>query len=456
MSDASMKRVPNEPPDQKAGTESSPDRRLVEIGLVGGGLVLLVALLFVLRDFLSPLLIATAGAIVLWPYRSNQTARALLLAGGFIVFLWLLVRLAGVLVPFALAYLLAYLLNPALDAVDKRWSVPRWTLAFLITVLTAGVIVLMFILLLPTLVGELEQLATDIFQAMGTLRDYLVESAVLERLERAGVVDRATLINNVTELVQDQTTALANSIPDAAQRIARSLSSLLQFITIAAITPVLFYYTLKDYGPITARLREMLPRIRGSREYLNVAERVVGSYLRGQLMISAIAFVIVSVVLSIFNVPFALLIGLLAGILNMVPNIGIVITQVIGVLLALVFGEPGVVKAFIVFVVLLGESLLEQSVLTPRIQGHQVGLHPVLIILSLFVFGTLLGIFGLLIAVPATALLVAAYASWRDELTLDLGTSSKPAIDRLLNWRKSRMRKPRHDDKPREPDHSAE
>jgi predicted PurR-regulated permease PerM len=249
-------------------------------------------------------------------------------------------------------------------------------------------------------------------------------------------VDRGILVDNITELVQDRATAIANSIPDTVQRVVRSISSLIQFITIGAITPVLFYYTLLDYDAITARMIELFPRVRGSRSYLDVAGRVVGRYLRGQLTISAIAAVLVTIALTIFGVPFALVIGMLAGILNMIPNIGIVITQVIGILLALLFGEPGLVKALIVFLVLLGESLLEQSVLTPKIQGRKVGLHPVLILLSLFVFGSLMGLFGLLIAVPATALLVTAYGHWRHELTLDLGArQSQGALDRLLNWR---------------------
>ncbi len=423
----------SEPEEQK----QAPDRRLTSFGLVIGGLILLVTLLYFMRDLLNPLAVGVAAAIILWPFRENQAARAILLSGGFLLILWLFSRLAGVLVPFVLAYVLAYMLNPLLDKVEAKWKVPRWLGALTMTILATGVVALLVVLLVPMLVGELEQLASDIFYAMSDLRDYLVDSAILERLERAGVVDRDVLLTNLTELVQDQATAIANSIPNTAQRIVRSLSSLFQFITVGAITPVLFYYTLKDYDAITCRLVELFPRHNGSRNYLKIAGRVVGRYLRGQLTISAIAAVIVATALSIFGVPFALVIGLLAGVLNMIPNIGIVITQVIGIAIALVFGEPGLVKALIVFLVLLGESLLEQSVLTPKIQGQQVGLHPVLIMLSLFVFGSLMGLFGLLIAVPATALIVTAYSHWRDELTLDLGQRENDStLERMRNWRR--------------------
>jgi predicted PurR-regulated permease PerM len=126
----------------------------------------------------------------------------------------------------------------------------------------------------------------------------------------------------------------------------------------------------------------------------------------------------------VFDIPFWLLIGLLAGLLNLIPQIGALITMVVGALVALILGSW--VKAVIVIAVLLGESLLEQSVLTPNILSYQVGLHPLLVLFSLLVFGTLLGVFGLLIAVPVTAILMTGYRAFREELTLDLSEYGTP------------------------------
>jgi predicted PurR-regulated permease PerM len=422
--------------DAARPTRARGDFTLAESGLTGGALILLIALLYVLRDFLNPIILGVAIAIVLWPYRRNPVARGLLLAGGFLLGLWLFARLSGILTPFALAYLMAYLLNPTLLAAEERWRIPRWLGALTLTIVATGAVVLTIVLIIPAIVSELEKLATNLFYAMSGFRDYLVASPILQRLESAGVIDRSLLIDNLTDLVQEQATALANSIPEGFQRVVRSISSLIQIFTISAITPVVFYYTLKDYTTISSRVADIFPRVRGSRDYLVVAGGVIGNYLRGQLTICAIAAVVVSVALTIFDVPFALLIGLLAGILNLIPNIGIIITQIVGISLALIFGEPGLVKALIVFLVLLGESLFEQSVLTPKIQTRQVGLHPVLIMMSLFVFGSLMGFVGLLIAVPATALLVIAWSAWRDELTLNLGPpKTRRPFDRIRDWR---------------------
>ena len=106
----------------------------------------------------------------------------------------------------------------------------------------------------------------------------------------------------------------------------------------------------------------------------------------------------------------------------MIPNVGAIITNIIGVTIAILFGDPWLAKAAIVFLVLLGESLLESSVLSPQILSHQVGLHPVLIVLSLFVFGSFMGLFGLFIAVPVTALIVTAAQAWRQELQFELSS----------------------------------
>jgi predicted PurR-regulated permease PerM len=200
----------------------------------------------------------------------------------------------------------------------------------------------------------------------------------------------------------------------------RSITSLLGLLTTIALVPVLLFYTLKDYPQLRKRIVKLFPTFGGQRDYLVHAGSIVGDYLRGQITISAIAATLVSVALILFGVPFALLIGLLTGLLNMIPNLGIMFTYFIGVLIALIFGDPWYIDAIIVLAVLMGESFLEQSVLTPNILGQRLGLHPVVILLSLFIFGYFLGLFGLLIAVPATALIVAAYRTYQDDLTLEL------------------------------------
>jgi len=244
---------------------------------------------------------------------------------------------------------------------------------------------------------------------------------VLDNLEEAGLINKQEAIDQFTSFLQAQ----VGRLPDALRQLLESIGSLLGILTTLALVPVILFYTLKDYPFIKRSLIGLFPTLEGRRDYLVDAGSVVGNYLRGQLIISAIAAVNVSFWLLIGGVPFWLLIGLLAGLLNFIPNLGAIITLIIGVLIA--FAASGWVKALIVVIVLLGQSFLEQSVLTPNIMSHQVGLHPVLILLSLLIFGSFLGIFGLLIAVPATAIMVMTYKAFREELTLELNDYGKGA-----------------------------
>ncbi|SHK21520.1 AI-2E family transporter [Rhodothermus profundi] len=402
------------PPKFTPSDSDEPRLGPFETLLLGGGLALFLALLYELREFLNPLLIAMAALILLWPLRRYRSVRALLRSGGFLLLFWVLSQLQSVLLPFVVAYLLAYLTNPLVDLLERRLSVPRWVSAWAVTILVVGVIGAMLLWLVPAIVGQLIELLRQLLDSMAQLRQWLHESPLLDRLEEVLPFDRQALIQQLTAFLQAQLNTLTEKLPGTLAALAQSIGSLLGVLTVLAILPMLIFYTLKDYPRLSQALINLFPKHNGRRDYLMYAGTVVGNYLRGQVLISLIAAFNVSVALVIFDVPFALLIGLLAGVLNLIPNLGAVLTNIIALLIALLFGDPPWLDAVIVTAVLLGQGLLEASVLSPHILSHQVGLHPVLILLSLFVFGYFLGAFGLLIAVPTTAIMVGFYQSYRE------------------------------------------
>lgn len=410
-----------------------------ETALIVGGVVLFLVLLYEMEDFLNPPLIAAAGVVLLWPLRQHQTVRAILLSGGFLLALWFLSKLSGVLVPFVLVYLLGYLFNPLVDEMERRFKVPRWASSTLVTALVLGVIALIFLLLVPNIVGQLKVLASRILTSLNDLRAWLASTDVLDSLERTGLIDRDQVMSQLSAFIQEQATRLTSSLPNAIEGLFASIGSIFGIVTLIGIVPVLLFYTLKDYPAINRWLIGFFPKFGGRRDYLVQASGIVGNYLRGQLTISAIAAFNVSLFLFILDVPFSLLLGLLAGLLNMIPNLGAIITNVIGLLVAVIFGDPWFLDVVKVMSVLLGQALLEQSILTPNILSHHVGLHPLLILLSLFVFGYFLGIFGLLIAVPATALLMTFYNAYRNGMAMDLSDMERPPSRHLfrLPWKKA-------------------
>ncbi len=390
--------------------------------LVLGGLAAFLLLLLAYGEDPNPLIIASAAGILLWPLREYRAVRALLLAGGFLLALWLLRTLGGVLAPFVVVGILAYLLNPAVTWAEARWRVPRWASTLVLTLAFVGLLVLFVLLIVPSLAGQIQVLAAQAIELVSGLPRWVAEAEALDLLEEAGLVEREELVRQLGTFLPSQINALAGQIPAAMAGLSRSVGTLIGLITTIALVPVLLFYVLKDYLLIRDAVVQLFPRFRGNRDYLYRTSKVVGNYLRGQLTISLLGAIIVTIPLLLFRVPFALLIGLLAGLLNMIPNLGAILTYVIGGLLMLAFGS--VADLVIVMAVLVGQSFLEQSVLTPNIMGQSVGLHPVLIILSLFVFSAFLGFLGLLIAVPATALLVGLYQAYRDAFVLEFEKES--------------------------------
>jgi predicted PurR-regulated permease PerM len=408
-----------------------PESRLsaLEALLLGGGLALFLALLYTLQEVLHPLLIAMAAVIMLWPLRKHRAVRALLFSGGFLLLFWLLSQLRLVLLPFVIAYLLAYLTNPAVDWLAQRLHVPRWVSALSVTFGVVGIVIAIGLLLVPSILSQLVTLLQQLLDSMRYLRRWLYESPWIDRLVEVLPIDRQAILQQLTAFIEQQLQKLTESLPDLLTTLAQSLGSVVGAITTIAIFPVLLFYTLKDYPQLRDALIGLFPQYNGRKDYLVYASTVVGNYLRGQLLISAIGAVNVSVALLLLNFPFALLIGLLAGVLNLIPNLGAVLTNIVAVTVALLFGDPPLLDAVLVTAVLLGQGLLEASVLSPNILSYQVGLHPVLILLSLFVFGYFLGALGLLVAVPTTAVLVGFYQSYREAARQAQSVSETAATD---------------------------
>ena len=416
---------PASPPESEASSrlsQSAFERMTAfETVLIAGGVVLFLVLLYQMQvpvqeeSFLTPPLVGLAGALLLWPLRRQKAARALLISGGVLLLLWTIDKLSRILVPFAAVYLLAYLVNPVVRQLKDRFRIPRWASSLLITGLVVGAFALILLILIPGVADQIEVLSDRLLKGMDGLRSWLAASPILDTLAGTGLIDKQEALQQIQALVQQQ----ARRLPGAVENVASSLGSVLGIVTLVALVPVLLFYTLRDYPSIQESLTGLFPTAGGRRDYLVRGGSIVGQYLRGQLMISSIAAFNVSLLLFLFDVPFWLLIGLMAGLFNFIPQLGAILTMIIGGFVAFVLG--GWIEAAVTLLVLVGQSFLEQSVLTPNILSYQVGLHPLLVLFSLLTFGTFLGVFGLLIAVPVTAILVTAYRAYRDELTLELG-----------------------------------
>ena len=392
--------------------------------LVVGGLGALGALLVEVYPALGPFWAAIVGGVLLWPVRETQAGRAALLALGLVLAGYVLTVVGGVLAPFAVVFVVAYLLDPAVGWAERR-GVPRWASTLAVTLVVVGTLVGALVWLVPTVISQVESLATDAIGLARRLPAIVDQSPFLNRLEAAGVVNREHLLEQLSTLVPRQAQALAARVPALVSLLTKQVGALLGLVTTLALLPVLLFYMLKDFPQLQASLVSMMPRVSGRRAYLGTVERVFGSYLRGQLTISAASALLVGIPLTLFGTPFSVLIGIAAGVLNLIPSIGSILTYVLGVVLMLAFGTT--TDLLVVLGVLAAQAVIEQSVLTPNIMSQQVNLHPVVILLALFTAGALFGMLGLLLAVPAAALVATATRARREAFVLDVDEA--PAVD---------------------------
>ncbi len=135
------------------------------------------------------------------------------------------------------------------------------------------------------------------------------------------------------------------------------------------------------------------------------------------MLVALIQGIIAGVALALIGVDYALVLGLMTGVLNFIPYVGLLISLVVSALVAVLSGGAIGAKVISVVVLYLSQKLLEATVLGPKIVGSEVGLHPVALILCLLVFGYFIGFVGLLIAVPATALMMSGAGRWLDRRT---------------------------------------
>ena len=418
-----MPAVPPSPDPPPAAPPRAVSRKTVLAGLLALGGLTATFLLLAEQDALGPLLVVAVGAVLVWPLREVPAGRPVVLALGLVAGAYLVTRLGGVLAPFAAVFVLAYLLNPLVTAAARR-GVPRWATTAALTLAAVGGVVAAAVFAVPALLDQVQALATDAIALVLRLPEWARTSPLLDRVGEAGLVDRDVLVDELAAFLPGQIEALAAQVPDLLSGVARRLGTVLGLVTTAALLPVLLFYMLKDFPELRRGLVSLLPRYAGRRDYLDRAGSVFGSYVRGQLIISAASAVLVAVPLALLGAPFSLVLGLVAGLLNLIPSLGAILTYVVGVVVMLAFGTLGDVA--IVVGVLAVQAIIEQAFLTPNIMGKQVDLHPVVILVALFSAGALFGFLGLLLAVPAAALLAGAVRAYREALVLEIADPDEP------------------------------
>jgi predicted PurR-regulated permease PerM len=317
---------------------------------------------------------------------------------GLALFLAALFLLRGVLLPFVAGMAIAYLLDPVCDRLEG-WGLSRTLATTVLTVAFLILAVAAFLLLVPVLAGQVVSLLERVPEYVETLRGQFarllavvesrVDPAVLEQVEGALAGSAERLVSWVTRLL--------------GQVISGGVA-LANLVSLLVITPVVAFYLLRDWDRIVARVDSCLPRQHAEtiREQARAVDRTLAGFLRGQGTVCLILAVYYGLGLSLAGLDFGLVIGLAAGLLSFVPYVGAIVGLLLSVGLALVQFDTWLPIAIVAAVFALGQAV-EGNFLTPKLVGESVGLHPVWIIFALLAGGTLFGFLGVLLAIPAAA-----------------------------------------------------
>jgi len=314
--------------------------------------------------------------------------------------------LGDIIAPFALAGVLAYIFEPLVLWLHAR-RVPRGAAAALVLVLLVAAITGLAVLILPLLLAQTAALAERVPQMLALLREHLPAL-----LDRVGIQDDP--LSDLQALVASHSGELSGWLRTGLLRAGEGGRALAGLFGILVLFPVLLFYALRDLPRIGPAMLGLFPsRIRDDVATLAAdADAVLGEFVRGQLAVMLTMAVVYAVALSMLGVPHALSIGVLAGTLTFVPLLGVVGGALLALgAVALLPGEAAPLWA--VVLVFVAGNTLENVLITPWLVGERIGLHPLTVIFALLAFGQLFGVSGVLVALPATAVLQAWLTRWQ-------------------------------------------
>lgn len=342
--------------------------------------------------------------------------------------LWVIWLLAPVLTPFVLALLLAWLGDPLVDRIERSGR-SRNVAVTLVFVLMVLLVVLAMMILVPLI----ERQIVTLINALPQIREWVVATAVpwIEQhtgFELMNWLDPERLI----EWIRSHWEQAGGVAKTFFGYLSRSGFAMVTWVVNLALLPILTFYFLRDWDKLVERIAAVIPRA-----YIGTVSRlalesndVLGAFIRGQFLVMIALGVIYAAGLSLVGLNLGLLIGLIAGLISFIPYLGATTGVVLAVVAALFQSQGFDIQLLVlVGIVFTVGQLMESYVLTPRIVGDKIGLHPVAVIFAVMAGGQLFGFLGMLLALPVAAvanvLLRYAHARYTES---DLYAGGRPTI----------------------------
>ncbi|MEO0751789.1 MAG: AI-2E family transporter [Pseudomonadota bacterium] len=311
-----------------------------------------------------------------------------------VVFLVLMWALGNVILPFVLGMAIAYFLDPVADRLENM-GLSRALSVTVITLVVVLVFILMALLVIPTLVNQAINLFKIAPELLNRLQDVLVE-----RFPQ--LIDEGSTIRQSLAALGETIQSKGAQFLEAA---LASVGSLINVVVLLVIVPVVAFYLLYDWDRMVAEIDDLLPRDHAPtiRQLARDIDNTLASFIRGMGTVCLLLGTYYAIALMLVGLQFGLVVGAVAGLVTFIPYLGAIVGGALAIGLALFqFWGDWVSIGLVTGVFVLGQ-VMEGNVLTPKLVGSSVGLHPVWLIFSLSVFGALFGFVGMLVAVPVAA-----------------------------------------------------
>ncbi len=334
----------------------------------------------------------------------RQTLWWVSLGIALLVLLWLL---TPVLTPFVAAAIIGYVLNPGVDWMERQ-QVPRW-LGALLAMGGLGLLIAALVLVgLPVLAEQIPLLRERIPVLLAK-----IETAAGPWLRQAGIGERLNFAA-LREALTDSLTTGDGASNALLTWLRIGSSALLGWVATLFLIPIVLFYLLLDWHRVAARMGELVPR-RWSTQVIEMAtetDQLLAQYLRGQLLVMFLLAAYYSIGLAIAGLDIALPVGMLTGLLVFIPYIGFGLGLALAIIAAILQFDGWYGLAAVAAVYGFGQ-FIESFYLTPRLVGERIGLHPLTVIFALLAFGQLFGFVGILLALPASAILSVVFGRLR-------------------------------------------
>jgi len=313
-----------------------------------------------------------------------------------IVFLW---AFRSILLPFVAGMALAYFLDPVADWLERR-GLSRMMATVVILICFVLVFALSLMIIIPVIVNQLNGFAQ-------ALPDYVAKLQELIATPDAFLPDWLSVqIETAKQNFSDMMSESAGFLGGLIRQIWASGKTLLDVVSLLVVTPVVAFYILLDWDKMVAKIDSWIPRdqIVVVRSLAREMDGVIAGFVRGQGSICLILGIFYAIGLSLVGLNFGLLIGFAAGMISFIPYVGSFVGLILSVGVAVVQFWPDYTWVLATAAIFFTGQFIEGYILQPNLMGSRIGLHPVWLMFSLFAFGAMFGFVGLLIAVPAAAI----------------------------------------------------